>query len=386
MYFIEYGEKQQGVIDMKNLMFFLIFLLIFINPANAWYDLDYEGRAEFNISNTCWYCVINITTIYNVSDRWTDNNDTLLNFWSEPSNLNVWVNLTNNTILYKYFDNENSHLTLSNGSNTFIQFKGESSVDFQMSNIKKFPYIYDGLARRTSNGAVDQIAFGVSNIQNSESITANTTIIDRYYAISSDGIAPNVATILNPKWTQNIWYRIQIIHNGTAIIFYPYGDLATTITHFTDIPLVYMGLNSYRQTGTGEQLFSFIRNYPTNTTYSYNTTSYVLSNKASIYVYNKNVFYNIIDGFVNYKIILLDNIKDFYVNGSVYIWSYKNFYVINKTHGNIEYKFNINNVSKMIEINNSYYLINNDYVYGRNKNNNELIYKIKISSEDIKGE
>ena len=224
-------------------------------------------QISINISNAVG--VNTVTNIFtnghanaNLSDiRFYLDNTTLLPYWIENTTTGrTWINVTSNGTINMKYGNPGM-LSLSNGTTTFKQWHGIASDSFQDALIKNNPLVYEALARRSDIG---QFPFGVSDIQNTESAASgNYSVIDEQFTLSNDGINGNTANALSPYWTQDVYYRIKIVIRPENVTFYPYGDLSTPIIHTVNIPNpnALMGLNAYKYSGTGDQQWSFIREY-----------------------------------------------------------------------------------------------------------------------------
>ncbi len=228
--------------------------LYYLDP---WFDVSWQYKTDnaiadgvrpyqisLNISNSIG--TNNATQVYcnghcnaNFTDiRFTLDDTTALSYWIENNTTGkVWVNVTANGTVNMYYGNHEA-TSQSDGNATFPQFQGETSTDFQLSNIAgtddfrmHIKYLrgsatneYIGLSNIGSFSADDSIYFGL----NAAYIAAITTYNEGLYSqFQVNGVGA----------TTNIY---DVEKTSTSVKFYRDSVLLGTIT--TTIPNENMGL------------------------------------------------------------------------------------------------------------------------------------------------
>ncbi len=206
------------------------------------------------------HCNVNFTDI-----RFTLDNNTLLPYWIEDNSSTgkVWVNVTANGTVNMYYGNTNA-VSTSNGTNTFIQFHGSTTLtagqSFHDSNIISLPVVYEALVNQSgTNGD-----FGLSDttMYNSNSAVNLNVPADGATNNYLMGWKGGASTAGNPKsttMTQNVNHRLKIIATSTLIS--GISDTTTLSTVATNIPIVPLGLYMHTAVGGISQSWSFARNY-----------------------------------------------------------------------------------------------------------------------------
>lgn len=90
------------------------------DTCSSWYlNASWETIQVYDVSNGCVYCIANISTPYNSSDRWINMSDyTDLAHWNNTANL-VYINLTGTGQVGKAVNNSNYYTSASNINTTF---------------------------------------------------------------------------------------------------------------------------------------------------------------------------------------------------------------------------------------------------------------------------
>jgi len=370
---------------MKILYFFLVLILI-VNPVSAWFNDSYESKYVYNITNGCTYCVINISTTFNKSDRWVnESDDMLLSFWKEDNN-HVWVNLTSNGSyqIAKYINQTNQYDSLSNGNTTFQAFNENSSGNFLLSNLagvqqnNVITYKYtSSLTGANYIGVSSAAPFGNDmiyiEITGSASVKKPTTYNDGVYTQH---------TISTYAPTTNIY---DFIFSSLDVKFYYDNALVDTIT--SNIPDSNMGL--FMQSPAGSYtIYAFIRQNNITTPTATGFKTYCRNNlypciSDTIFLKSNKILYKITDGQIIFKTIFYEDLNGSiitYLNDDFIIVNTNNFlYKINSINGTIAFKISIRNViDKTVSINAIYLITDEHMLYTVNKDNGEIMFKTFI--------
>lgn len=196
-------------------------------------------------------------------------NKKILSHWVESKGT-VWTKipeLVKNTPLKIYILTGNPSATsVSSGKNTFVQYRGAATTNYQDTNVIKIPFIWEGKVRRTS--ATGWFFIGVSNQQimypgsGDDSVSISHQSPEQLYGVSHNNGVESYFAAGAPFWTINTYYRIKIEAIASNNVKYYVRDLVSSQTITTNNPDALMGLNLYLYSGSNaEQEFSFIRKY-----------------------------------------------------------------------------------------------------------------------------
>lgn len=248
-------------------------------------NVNFTSRKKLTINNNSGAALTDyqvlVTVTYsnkmqaNFNDiRFMDASGNMLPYWIESktdsSTATVWIkcNLPNygtsptgdNTI-YMYYGNSN--LTSgSNGVNTFIQWHDDSTTNYLDSlSVPYINVIYEAKAKPTN--ANHDLYFGLSTTSTNpwgnaifiESITSTN-----YRYLITFNTSMGYDSLEHPSFTNNIDVKLKIILVGT--IYHAYVDNDEIGSgNVTQLPSNNMGLYFYRQSGTGEVYYAFVRKY-----------------------------------------------------------------------------------------------------------------------------
>ena len=271
--------------------------LLTITGSTAGAQTDYQmklivHKATGTDTSTDIYLGTNVNN--DLSDlRFTSNNgSTLLSYWIESytsgSVATVWIKIPSipanpcTTTIYTYYDNSSAS-TLSNGTNTFIDFCKDDLTGFTILDNEE-PSI--GTTTPSNGGSVTivngKINFNVADVNGTgmsiygKSPTTETNTITEFYVTSFTGNLWSYMRLLrnsdhtygylgvrtNPS-PSNIWYRV---HNSSmtslGVPNYNYGGIwhfkklnTTYITGFNGVD--FSGSTSVDELGANAYIFSF---------------------------------------------------------------------------------------------------------------------------------
>ena len=150
-----------------------------------------------------------------------------------------------------------------NGSATFPQWHGSATDSFVDSQILSIPFVYEAKVRRIGSA---EIYFGVSNQQTPYTDDSACLVVnsgdDKVYSYSRNEGAYSYDSS-SPVWSDNTWTNIKIELRASDDIEYFYGDGTSNIIT-TNNPDESLGLVMYELSGSGENDFSFGREYTAN--------------------------------------------------------------------------------------------------------------------------
>lgn len=251
-----------------------------VNGTTAGLQTDYQikltvRRTSGTDTATDIYLGTNVNNDFSDLRFTSSDGTTLLNYWIESlligSNAIVWIKIPSiptspgSTTIYIYYDNITAP-SISNGTNTFIQWHGYANAQFYDSNLSIPPVIYEAYGRRISG---DNFYLGLSSTGifyqgNSVNIHDYTAFNARYLGNSKNGTISETSN--GPAFAANTWYKFKIVVSPTSIIFDTSGY--STVTTTTNVPIGTMGLTmQLTQDGisshptNGEQQYSFTRKY-----------------------------------------------------------------------------------------------------------------------------
>ena len=150
-----------------------------------------------------------------------------------------------------------------NGSATFPQWHGSATDSFVDSQILSIPFVYEAKVRRIGAG---EVYFGVSNQQTPYTDDSSCLVVntgdDLIYAYSRNEGAYSQDSVA-PAWSDNTWTNIKIELRASNDVEYFFGDGTSNILT-TNNPDESLGLVMYEISGSGENGFSFAREYTAN--------------------------------------------------------------------------------------------------------------------------
>ena len=153
----------------------------------------------------------------------------------------------------------------SSGGNTFIQYHGTATSGFVDTLLPSLisDVVFEANVRVTA--ATHNVNWGLASISANEggdrvSIKSYSPSAD-IYAYCEDGVSAKTLLQFNTySFTQNQWYKLKITNDGTTVHFY-FDDNEIESGATTTLPNNNVGLQFHIQTGTGEQEWSFAREY-----------------------------------------------------------------------------------------------------------------------------
>jgi len=252
----------------------------------AWYNSSWLKRKAITLtggaSGAQTDYQVKLTVTYD-SDMQVDFDDlrftksdgiTLLDAWLE-SKVNstsaiVWVETDTpaNTIesdIYMYYGNSGASSDWS-GTNTFLQYHGIASSNFlDALSITPSNIVYETNCRITNSS--HNVRFGMAN--NADHGIDDTMGIS---PVSSGsiiyGYVRNEGTITykskSPTFVTNTYYKLKIVHTGSAVTTFVDGSQIGTGDITTNLPNENLGLSIQLVSGTGDQKWSFARKYAAN--------------------------------------------------------------------------------------------------------------------------
>lgn len=177
----------------------------------------------------------------------------------------VWIKydgVDGNTDIRMYYGNP-SLSSGSSGVDTFVAWHGAETTDFKDSNAFQIPLIYESRFRRTS-ASTSHLFWGFSDVA-MHPITGDAGVLMShstgvYLKVHNDGTESFIKE--GVELTNNQWYKGKIVVSSSSDAhgFFDGNEVASGIS--TNIPVgVDMGLGMNIFVGTGEQEYSFIRQY-----------------------------------------------------------------------------------------------------------------------------
>ena len=227
-------------------------------------DIGDASGGDFHLEGNC--------TNFPEDIEVTDNDgETLLKFWipdktADP--LEMWVkvadDLGSNQTIYIYYGKSGA-TTNSSGANTFIQYHGTATTDYQDSAICG----PDDIAYETSVKATGTLAnaylltgIGVNVPAGDEGGDQLRAIQynpgdDTYYSSWNNGTQTYFVNA--PAITDGAFHHYKITFDGSTATYY--RDGVSKGTNNTNLPNEAMGLRFTVKAGAGEQDWSFVRKY-----------------------------------------------------------------------------------------------------------------------------
>lgn len=185
----------------------------------------------------------------------------LLSHWAESQG-SIWSKLPRllvNTpqILYSFAGNPSAS-SVSNGTNTFIQWHGASTTSFHDTNVIAIPFIYEARGY-TINGQSGHYAMSSTQDLASNTVTfyAANDVIGIWIRNTKDGILTQ--TNLEPNFATG-WRNFKITATPTLVSFSWTGQTTYSGNISLTIPTVNLGLTMTVNTQL-EQAWSFVRKY-----------------------------------------------------------------------------------------------------------------------------
>jgi len=190
-------------------------------------------------------------------------NKKILPHWVETKG-NVWTKipeLKKNTPISVYVLTGNpSAASVSNGTNTFIQYKGASNTNYLLTVQNQITdIIVESVGRSDASenlfiGIGDASSASIPNgLEHLIAVGVNAYIVNR---------KASAQTFLytNGFLTASTYYRMTIKRHDAQVDYY-YNDVLFQTPLTTNIPIVNLGLFAYKVSGTWDTKFSFIRKY-----------------------------------------------------------------------------------------------------------------------------
>ena len=240
-----------------------------ISISNTVKDLtNYQVKINQNFSTEYSEGKINTTckdirfTYYNA----TAGTETLIPHWSEScnfslnDNMTLWVNViylenNTNTTVYMYYGNLAAD-SVSNGTNTFLQWHGVESSSFYTTNTTTVPDVaYRG---KVKVGGTENVIFGLAQ---ENAFATNSIYIQEYISWHCGALAGGSHTsqdsgipIVNDQY-----YIVDFYYTSGLVKYYVDGTNIDNVT--TNLPTVNLGPFMSISTGTGESNWALSRKY-----------------------------------------------------------------------------------------------------------------------------
>ena len=194
----------------------------------------------------------------------------------------VWVELpdavTDPGSDYIWMYHGNSELSDgSNGADTFVQYHGAASTNYHDTNIINGVFKYKSKFRTTTSGAHNHL-IGIADRVDPHVAGDGYTFQSHYNddLVRTRSYDEGNTSVVGeaPALTQNTWYIIDLVYDGTNLYGYVDDNQISTYVS-SNIPDEACGLFLNNLGNTGEQEYSFVHKYIANEpTPSYGTTQH----------------------------------------------------------------------------------------------------------------
>ena len=229
--------------------------LLTINTAAA-------ALTDYQIKKTITYLSVMQSGMADI--RFTTLSGANIPYWEESviadTNADVWLNVpsisnTAATYLWQYYGNPNVS-SASDGSNTFIQYNGQTSTDFKLAYVVSPPFILEGRLTQTSTEVYDSLGVASTDpVANGDGATMGFHPARLCYRVNYNDGSNTDALVAGAYQTDAVY---KLVLDGTNVKFYANNVLENTLAGNTPTG---NDMGIFYSQGTGDLKWVYIRKY-----------------------------------------------------------------------------------------------------------------------------